>query len=315
MLCNTGWDSGVVSRNRTAFALGPGGVVTGIDINLIQSMRAVEAKLLYVAPASAKPRIYTYDPPPGIPRTSTVDELHTVAIRDVRPIVSTVSLDREGLAVVQHRSSVRDFYDEDEICRAYYPEVERLLKDVTGGDRVLAFNHAVRRRGTADRARQPIARVHVDYTEKSGPEIVTAWLPDEAAELLRGRVQIINLWRPIRGPLRDFPLAVCDARSVDAEDLVPSDIVYRDRTDELYWVTYNPAHRWFYVPEMRTDEAILIKCYDSQTDGRARFAPHAAFVDRTAPPDAPPRESIEVRALVFHRFRRDRAKPAGNRHD
>ena len=94
---------------------------------------------------------------------------------------------------------------------------------------------------------------------------------------------------------------------------MPSDIVYRDRTDELYWVTYNPAHRWFYVREMRTDEAILLKCYDSQTDGRARFAPHAAFMDRTAPPDAPPRESIEARALVFHRLRPERARPAKNR--
>src|ERR1700730_16602961 len=112
-------------------------------MNVMQSMQAVEAKLLYVAPTSAKPRTYTYDPPPGIPRTSTVDELHTVAIRDVRPIVSTVSLDREGLTVVQHQSSVRDFYNEDEICRAYFPEVERLLKDATGADRVLVFNHAV----------------------------------------------------------------------------------------------------------------------------------------------------------------------------
>ena len=107
------------------------------------------------------------------------------------------------------------------------------------------------------------------------------------------------MWRPIRGPLRDAPLAVCDALSVDPGDLVPSDLVYRDRVGETYLVTYNPAHRCFYVPEMRADEALLLKCCDTKTD-RARFMPHTAFTDPTTPPDAFPRESIELRTLVFH---------------
>jgi hypothetical protein len=126
-------------------------------------------------------------------------------------------------------------------------------------------------------------------------------LPDQAEELLRGRVQIINLWRPIRGPLRDAPLAVCDASSVKPEQLVPSDLIYRDRIGEIYSVTFDAQHRWYYVPEMQVDEVLLLKCYDSQTDGRARFAPHTAFEDPTTPPDAPPRESIELRTLVFHK--------------
>src|SRR5262249_3204585 len=111
---------------------------------------------------------------------------------------------------------------------------------------------------------------------------------------------IINVWRPIRGPLLDSPLAVCDARTVAPQDLVPSDLIYRDRIGETYSVTYNPAHRWFYVPDMRADHALLLKRYHSRTDGRARFAPHSAFVDPTTPPDAAPRESIEIRTLVFH---------------
>src|SRR4029077_17224688 len=125
-------------------------------------------------------------------------------------------------------------------------------------------------------------------------------LPAEAEELLRGRVQIINLWRPIHGPVQDAPLAVCDALSVAPEDLLASDLVYRDRIGETYSVTYNPAHRWFYLSAMTPDEALLLKCYDSSTDGRARFAPHSAFTDPTAPADAPLRESIELRTLVFH---------------
>jgi hypothetical protein len=148
--------------------------------------------------------------------------------------------------------------------------------------------------------RQPATRVHVDHTAKSGPQRVQDFFGEEADELLSGRVQVINLWRPIRGPLRDAPLAVCDAGSVAPADLVPSDLVYPNRTGETYAVTYNPSHRWFYLPAMQRDEALLIKCFDSRTDGRARFAPHTAFLDPTAPVDVLPRESIEIRSLVFH---------------
>jgi hypothetical protein len=200
---------------------------------------------------------------------------------------------------------VREFYDDDEVKRVYYPEAENLLKKVTGASRVFIFDHTTRRRvpGAEDRRdglRQPVARVHVDHTAKSGPQRVRDLLADEAQQLLRGRVQVINLWRPIRGPLRDAPLAVCDAQSVEPDDLVPSDLVYPHRVGETYSVTYRPSHRWFYFREMRSDEVLLLKCYDSQRDGRARFAPHSAFTDPTTPTDAPPRESIEIRTLVFH---------------
>jgi hypothetical protein len=140
----------------------------------------------------------------------------------------------------------------------------------------------------------------VDHTEKSGPQRLRDLLPDEAEQLLRGRVQIINLWRPIRGPLLDMPLAVADAKSVKPEQLIPSDLVYQNRVGETYSVTYDAGHRWYYAPRMEADEVILLKCYDSRTDGRARFAPHTAFTDPTTPAGALPRESIELRALAFH---------------
>jgi hypothetical protein len=172
---------------------------------------------------------------------------------------------------------------------------------------VFVFDHTLRRRvrGVDDRApdapRQPATRVHVDHTERSGPQRVRDLLGDEAEELLRGRVQVINLWRPIRGPLLDAPLAMADAQSVAAGDLVATDLVYPGRNGETYSVKYSPAHRWFYFPKMTADEALLLKCYDSASDGTARFAPHTAFVDPTTPADAPPRESIELRTLVFHK--------------
>ena len=267
---------------------------------------AVEAVLNYIAATEGRPRTYTNDPPSGEPRTTVVSEAHLVPIRNLRPLASSVSLDREGFGLVRQGTAVKDFYDDDGVKAVYYPEVERALKEATGADRVFIFDHTTRRRvpGAEDdwkSIRQPVARVHVDHTAKSGQQRVRDLLPDEADELLRGRVQIINLWRPIRGPLRDSPLAVCDASTVSSDDLVPSDLIYPHRVGETYQVSYNPGHRWFYVPEMKTDEALLLKCFDSETDGRARFAPHSAFTDPTAPADVPPRESIEVRTLVFHR--------------
>ena len=234
-------------------------------------------------------------------------EPHGLPIHDVRPISHGVSLDREGFALIRQSSAVKDFYDEDEVRKVYYPEAERLIKAATGADRVFVFDHTVRKRvpGAADvrdgGPRQPVARVHVDHTERSGPHRVRDLLPDEADELLKGRVQIINLWRPIKEPLLDSPLAVCDARTVKPGELVPSDLVYPHRIGETYSVKFSPEHRWFYVPKMTAEEILLLKCFDSKTDGRARFAPHSAFADPTTPLDAPPRESIELRTLVFHK--------------
>jgi hypothetical protein len=102
------------------------------------------------------------------------------------------------------------------------------------------------------------------------------------------------VWRPIRGPVRSTPLAVCDARSIERKDFVPADLKH-----EVFMVAHSDSHRWFYFARMQTDEVLLIKCFDSAEDGRARFTAHAAFTDPAAPPDAPARESIEVRVLAF----------------
>jgi hypothetical protein len=141
--------------------------------------------------------------------------------------------------------------------------------------------------------------VHNDYTSKSAPRRVRDLLPQEADRLLESRFAEINVWRPIRGPVESSPLALCDARSFDPADIVPVDLVYRDRVGEILGFLHNPRHRWYYFPRLTRNEAILLKCYDSQDDGRARFTPHTAFEDPNSPPNAAPRESIEARALVF----------------
>jgi hypothetical protein len=279
----------------------------GLQETKIESLPVVKAELNYLAPVAGKPRTYAFDPPPGEPKSTALPEPHVLPIFDGRLVAKGFSLDREGFELVRHPTVVRNFYDEQEVRRVYYPAVEAFLKATLKADRVVIFDHTVRRRveGAADirgaGPRQPATRVHVDQTVVSGANRVREHLPDEAEELLKGRVQVINLWRPIRGPVRDTPLAMLDGTTVKEGDLIASDLIYPNRSGETYSVKFSPDHRWFYFPDMTPDEAILLKCYDSATDGRTRFGPHTAFVDPTTPPNTPPRESIELRTLVFHK--------------
>jgi hypothetical protein len=271
----------------------------------IEPTAAVLAELNYLVSTGERPRTFTYEPTDGSPRTSITPEPHRLPIQDIREEDRSFSLDGEGFTVIQHKSAVSNFEDEAHVRHVYYAEAERLLKEVTGADRVYIFDHTLRRRipGQEDYRegpRQPATRVHVDHTAKSGPQRVRDLLPDDAEELLRGRVQVINLWRPINHPVYDAPLAVAEAGSVRAEELVPSDLVYQNRVGETYNVLFNPAHRWHYVKEQRPDEVLLLKCYDSREDV-ARFAPHTSFIVPDVPPGAPTRESIELRTLVFHK--------------
>lgn len=145
----------------------------------------------------------------------------------------------------------------------------------------------------------PAKGAHNDYTLGSGPQRVRDFFPTEAEVLLEQRFAIINVWRPISGPVQESPFAICDARSIQQEDFVACDLLYPNRKGEIYSVRFSPNHRWYYLPHMQPDEAILLKCYDSADDGRARMIAHTGFDDPTSPPDAPPRESIETRAFIF----------------
>lgn len=279
-----------------------------LDTPVFEDLPYVEAELHYLIPMAEKLVNYTYEPPSGIPRYNGSYEMRRLPIRNARAIAQDLSLDREGFALAKHHSAVRDFYDEDEVRQVYYPEAEQLLASVTGAIKVVVFDHNVRNiqrslRGESN-AKEPVKRVHNDFTAKSGYNRARVELAarriDDAETLLQHRFAIVNVWRPIAGPVQTSPLAVCDATSIAPTDLVAGDLVYRDRVGETYALTYNPTHRWFYFPQLEQDEAILIKCFDSAEDGRARFAAHTAFDDPTSPPNAASRESIELRTLVFY---------------
>ena len=256
----------------------------------------------YLEDANQTPIAYNLPRDYGMPARSGRFAAVPVRIRNARDRARDLSLDGAGFVLAERATSVRDFYDENEVRAIYYPEIERLVRDHTGAAKVVIFDHTLRISDGAGHsgARSPARVVHNDYTERSGPQRARDFLSREEAERRLGRRFVeINVWRPIRGPVRRDPLGLIDGRSIAPGDLVTTKLVYPDRTGEIYYGAYNPAHRWYYFPDMEEHEAILVKCYDSATDGRTRFSLHAAFADPNAPADAPPRESIEVRMFAF----------------
>ena len=261
----------------------------------------VEATLNYLAPMAERPYYYTYPPPEGTSWRNTHGDKRTLPIRDARELPGA-TLDREGFALERLETAAASLFDPAEVHRVYFPEVTALVAKHTGARRVEAFDFNVRSREKAEApeslSQQPVRFVHNDYTVASGPQRVRDLFPDEADELLAHRFAVINVWKPIVGPVEETPLAFCDASSMEPGDFVETDLRYPDRSGEIYSVTGRDTHRWYYYPAQRADEALLLKCYDSDPN-RAAFTAHTAFDDPTTRPDSPPRESIEVRTLAF----------------
>ncbi|MBM2803821.1 MAG: Methyltransferase [Deltaproteobacteria bacterium] len=230
-------------------------------------------------------------------------ELMPMSLRNGRLPANQTSLEKQGFIFVEHKTKVADFFDAEQLNSVYYPEVEQLIKRESGAERVVIFDHTLRSGDEAEREekliREPVMSAHNDYTEWSGPNRVREFLPDEAEALLAHRFAIIQVWRAINQPIQANPLALADAQSVAFDDLVVAERRYPHRVGQTYRLKFNSDHRWYYFPEMRRDEALVFKVYDSKKDGCARFTPHTSFDDPSSPPNAPPRQSIEVRAFAF----------------
>jgi hypothetical protein len=276
-----------------------------VDESLHGSFDDVQAVLNYTRKTGVRPVNYTFDPPPGVPRYSGEVDARTVTIHNAR-LERGLSLDVSGFELTTHRSTLvkfAEFQDAEAVKSIDYPEVEATLRAVTGAEKIILFDHTLRDStveiGEAA-LREPVRRVHDDQTLASAPNRVRRHLsPEEAAWRLERRFAIVNFWRPVGGPVLKTPLAVCDARTIEPGDLLPSDLVYRDWVGETYAVAFNPRHRWYWYPRQAIHEATLLKIFDSATDGRARLTAHTAFDNPHSPPGAPPRRSIEVRALLF----------------
>ncbi|ATQ75483.1 methyltransferase [Massilia violaceinigra] len=272
---------------------------------------SVQATLAYMHPPAAGPFNYACEPPPGQPWQNYDADRRTVCIGDARLLATAPSVHADGFVLCDAPVDKRSFLTDDDIVRFYYPEVAELACAVTGATRARVFDHLVRHCrpgagapgfGRADRGQPagPNGCVHNDYTDHSGDKRLGLVFGELAAQLHGRRYSIVNVWRSIRAPVLDTPLAVCDARSVAAQDMVEAEVRYPRRTGEIYLARYSPLHRWFYFPAMHPDEALVFKQYDSQRSGAARFTPHAAFEHPDAPPGVPPRVSIEARCLVIY---------------
>ncbi|EMC98917.1 hypothetical protein BAUCODRAFT_103498 [Baudoinia panamericana UAMH 10762] len=217
-------------------------------------------------------------------------------------------LDKHGFSVKGFSPSYKGSWeDEQSVREKFYPEVVQFLKKEVGAKDVLVFDHTIRTRKNAAKKltqetnttqRTPVPLVHCDYTHESAPVRVRQLLPEEADKLLTRRVAFLNVWKPL-AKVEEMPLAMCDVTTSPMDDFFKLYLRYRERTGENYVMKYSPDHKWWYFPEMTPDKVILLKTYDSETDGRARFVGHSAFVDPTSKPDAPFRESVEIRTIAF----------------
>ncbi|KAI9691993.1 MAG: hypothetical protein M1820_009611 [Bogoriella megaspora] len=262
---------------------------------------------------------------------------HQRSVHNIRDYAEDFTTDNSGFAVYRSPANEKSFTDDATVRNGYYAEVEALLRNrLPGVKKVVIFDHTIRRR-TKDAPRQPVQQVHVDQTPGASAARVRRHLPaEEAEELLKGRYQIINVWRPIENPASDYPLAVVDWRSTLPSDFIPVDLMYPKRVDsplndddrgreklpdpstydsaegyevrgETLGVAPNPEHKFYYMKDMTPDEVMLLKCFDSRGEGmpggwegEAVRTPHTAFIDPSTPKDAPGRQSIEVRCLVFY---------------
>jgi len=304
---------------------------TAIPRTLARSMTTATFKYINTDSYTGKP----WGKVDGPGRSYTQGD-HQYQVHNIRGRENEYSTDNAGFAVYQSPAKEKLFTDDRVVREGYYGEVEKMLREkLPGIKKVHIFDHTIRRR-VKDAPRQPVQQVHVDQTPGAADVRVRRHLPDEAEELLKGRYQIINVWRPIENPASDFPLAVIDWRSTQPSDFIPVDLMYpkRDSMDaddddrgkeilpdpssydsivgyeakgETLAVAPSERHQFYYMKDMTPEEVMLLKCYDSRGEGEPRGVkglalrtPHTAFIDPNTPKDAPGRQSIEVRCLVFY---------------
>ena len=267
----------------------------------------VHASFNYTRDTGEQPEIYFYEPPPGAHIHSPGDDPREMAVHDGWARARDFSPDREGFALRDFPSAFDHWGDDAAIRERFYAEVAAFVRASVGARRVEIFDHTIRTKSNAGQQtaehtttqRAPVMLVHCDYTPNSGPLRVRQLLPDEADSLLKRRVAFYNVWKPLRRRVEEKPLAMCDVTSSSQADFITMALRYRDRDGEIFVLRHAPQHHWWYFPGMTPEQALLLKTYDSESDGRARFVGHSAFDDPNTPPDAPARESIELRTIAF----------------
>ena len=273
----------------------------------MQREHPTRANFNYTRDDGSVPEVYFYEPPPGTVVSTPGNDPHEMAVHDGWSRAGTFSLDREGFALKEFQHDFDRFDDDEAVRTHFYAPVAEFVRTAVGARRVMVFDHTIRSKVNAQQQtaehtttqRAPVMIVHCDYTPASGPLRVRQLLPDEADTLLARRVAFFNFWKPLRRRVEEKPLAMCDVTSAGPQDMVRMVLRYRERTGEIFAMRHSSAHRWWYFPRMTPDNVVLLKTYESETDGRARFLGHSAFDHPDTAPDAPTRESIEMRTMAF----------------
>ena len=291
-----------------AAANGTKPVISADGTNGADNHKDVRALFNYTKDVQQPTELYFYETAATKNIHEPGDDPHEMSVRDGRYRADSFSVDKEGFALDNFTTSFEQWDDNAAVVDSFYPEVVEYLKKKEGATRVLVFDHTIRSKTNASKKltdqtdtskRAPVMLVHCDYTSESGPLRVQQLLGEEAKDLLSRRVAFFNVWKPIRRVVEEHPLAMCDVTSSPPSDFFKLYLRYRDRNGENYVMRHNPAHKWWYFPKMTPDQVILLKTFDSATDGRARFVGHSAFHDPTSPQNAPYRESVEIRTIAF----------------
>jgi hypothetical protein len=276
-----------------------------------EQVTSVPGELQYLSPESTVLRRFTA---PGASVNTGSYESHTVPIHNGRPVQDRFELQTHGFELARHHSSVRDFTDKAEVDAAYIPEVVEFVKEHTGADEVASRGAVLRRSADpAANASQPhAALVHIDYGPEgaamTAPRVYKESFPDGPGYR---RVLATSFWRVFSPPPQDWPLALCDFRSVRDDEGLANQLYFVDRVpddpfaaiDESKMITsgsefiYSPDHTWWYFPDMTRDEVLFFVFNDSD-HRRAWRVVHTAFRDLTVETSVP-RHSIEVRTFAF----------------
>lgn len=268
----------------------------------------VQATFNYTKDVQQPTELYFYESEAAKNIHEPGDDPHEMSVHDGWHRADSFLVDKEGFSLHSFETAYDQWDNDAAVAKEFYPEIVEFLKKTQGAKRVLVFDHTIRSKTnvskkltqeTSTSQRAPVTLVHCDYTAESGPLRVQQLMGDEAEDLLSRRVAFFNVWKPIRRDVEEHPLAMCDVTSSPPDDFFKLYLRYRDRNGENYVMRHSPAHQWWYFPKMTPEQVVLLKTFDSATDGRARFVGHSAFNDPTSAADAPTRESVEIRTMAF----------------
>ena len=268
-----------------------------------KNLENVHSELNYLDSSVIKPEYFLYKLASGTQPRPPKPNKKILPIYDLRGHTNNATLDNNGFEFVTHPLPTLDYFDQSAVQKEYYSQCCQYVAQAMGASHVHAFDHNIRDKTLADLKQSnvfpPVRFIHNDYTEESAPVRVREIMGEKSEKLIEGRYAFVNVWRPLQGPVTDEPLTVCDAQTIKQSNLVSATLRYEERTGSIYSVYQDEDHRWFYLSKMKDDEIMLIKCFDSDSNGNSRYTAHTSFRLPDADESLTTRRSIEVRTIAF----------------